>query len=443
MSHLIEDRRGARSRVYGRERALLVGVIRDRSPEELEIMEELIELSRTAGVEVLHVLTQRRTTPDPSTFLGEGKARRLRDLARESGANAVIFNDSLTPAQGRNLEEIIGVKIIDRAQLILDIFAQRAETKESKLQVELAQLEYLLPRLRGWGEALSQMGGGIGTRGPGETRLEMERQAIKRRIHAIKRRLEGAAGERELRRKRRARRAVPEIALVGYTNTGKSTLLRALCDTEAQVEDKLFATLSTKVRRAGLPDGRDVVFIDTVGFIRQLPHPLVPAFHSTLESAREADLLLNVLDASSQGLFEQYATIQRVLGELFGDDPRPPLLNVLNKVDRLKTAEDLRRLRQTRLQVRPLVEISALQHRNLDLLLEEASRLLASDRERVRVEIPYTQAGLVEKLHDWGQVREERYEANAIVIEADLGKARIASLEKHGRENGIILTRPS
>ncbi len=373
---LIEDRIGRRARVYGEERAILVGVVRRNSPEERESMEELIALSRTAGVEVLHIVVQRRTKPDPSYYIGAGKAEQLRELAQETGADAVIFNESLTPAQGRNLEERIGVKIIDRAQLILDIFAQRAQSKEAKLQVELAQLEYLLPRLRGWGEALGQLGAGIGTRGPGETKLELERQAIKRRIHTLKKKLERTAKERALRRKLRARRAVPEIALIGYTNTGKSTLLKALCHTEAFVEDKLFATLDPKARRRRLPDGREVVFIDTVGFIRDLPHQLVPAFHSTLEAAREADLILNVLDASSKSLFEQWSTIQDVLRELFGEEPRPPMLNVLNKIDLLSTDEDLQRLEQARRRLQPLVEVSAAQGSHLEGLLERIEEML-------------------------------------------------------------------
>ena len=437
---VLEDRVGRRARVYGHERAILVGVAQGHSPEERETMEELIALSRTAGVEVLHVIVQRRSKPDPSYFIGEGKAEQLKELAERAGADALIFNDSLTPAQGRNLEELIGVKIIDRVQLILDIFAQRAQSKEAKLQVELAQLEYLSPRLRGWGEALGQLGAGIGTRGPGETKLELERQAIKRRVHKLKERLANTAKERQLRRKRRARRAILEIALIGYTNTGKSTLLRALCGADAFVEDKLFATLDPKARRRHLPDGREVVFIDTVGFIRQLPHTLIPAFHSTLEAAREADLLINVLDASSRGLFEQWRTIQTVLGELFGDEPRPPVLSVLNKVDALTTEEDFSRLERARLELQPLVEISARQEENLDRLLEELSRLLEPPQEWVHVEIPYSQAGLVEKLYGWGQVREERYEPDRIVIEAILERPKLAALEKLSRAGGITVT---
>lgn len=443
MSRLIEDRIGERSRVYGREKAILVGVVQGRDLEERETIEELIALSYTANVEVLHVILQRRTKPDPSYFIGEGKAEQLRELCQQTGANAIIFNDSLTPAQGRNLEELIGVKIIDRSQLILDIFAQRAQSKEAKLQVELAQLEYLLPRLRGWGEALGQLGAGIGTRGPGETKLEMERQAINRRIHRIKERLAQAAQERKLRRKQRLRRSVPEIVILGYTNTGKSTLLQALCGTETLIEDKLFATLDPKARRACLPHGQQVVFIDTVGFIRQLPHQLVPAFHSTLDSVREADVLLNILDASSKSLFQQHETIQHVLGELFGEEPRPPMLNVLNKIDRLVAAEDLSRLERARREIQPLVEISAQQKLNLDQLLGQIAQMLDSQKERVHVEIPYSQAGLVEKLHEWGKVHQERYESDKIVVEAILERTFVAALEKLSRQSGVLLSRPA
>ncbi len=438
---LLEDRLGRRARVYGRERAILVGVIQGRGLAEREVIEELISLSRTAGVEVLHVILQRRDRPDPSYFIGEGKAEQLRELARAAQADAIIFNDSLSPAQGRNLEELIGVKIIDRVQLILDIFAQRAQSKEAKLQVELAQLEYLLPRLRGWGEALGQLGAGIGTRGPGETKLEMERQAIRRRIHRIKERLKEAAEERKLRRKQRVRRAIAEIAILGYTNTGKSTLLKALCGTETLIEDKLFATLDPKARRTRLPDSREVVFIDTVGFIRRLPHQLVPAFHSTLESVREADLLLNVLDASSRSLFAQHQTIQRVLAEIFGDERRPPLLHVLNKIDQLSTPEDFSRLEQARREIQPMVEISAQRGTNLDVLCARVAELLHSHREQVHLEIPYSQAGLVEKLHEWGQIYQERYEPDRIVIEASLERTYVAALEKASQKNGVSLSR--
>lgn len=439
----MEDRVGIRGRVYGEEKAILVGVITGQDErEERERMQELIALSKTANIEVLHVIVQRRPRPDASYFIGKGKAEQIRDLAEEAGADAIIFNESLSPAQGRNLEELAGIKIIDRSQLILDIFAQRARSKEAKLQVELAQLEYLQPRLRGWGEALGQLGAGIGTRGPGETKLELERQAIKRRIHKIKKRLEQTAVERDLRRRQRARRAVPEIALIGYTNTGKSTLLQALSGADTLVENKLFATLDPRARKVKLPQGREVVFIDTVGFIRKLPHQLVPAFQSTLETARDADLLLNILDASNPALFEQHHTIQEITMEIFGDDPRPPMLNVINKVDQLSTNEEFERLEKARFELQPLVEISAKERLYLDGMMEKISHMLNVHCERVWVEIPYSEKSLVGKLHSWGEIYEERYEQDKIVIEALLDEGIIASLEKAAGRNGIHLIRP-
>jgi len=444
MNRLMEDRVGLRSRVYGEEKAILVGVVEDtEDPSEREMMAELMALSKTASIEVLHIIVQKRTKPDPKYFIGTGKAAQIKEMALEAGADAVIFNESLSPAQGRNLEDLMGVKIIDRSQLILDIFAQRAQSKEAKLQVELAQLEYLQPRMRGWGEALGQMGAGIGTRGPGETKLELERQAIKRRIHKIKKRLEQTAVERDLRRRQRSRRAVPEIALIGYTNTGKSTLLHALSGSDTLIENKLFATLDPKARKVRLPMGREVVFIDTVGFIRKLPHQLVPAFQSTLETARNADILLNVLDISSRSVFEQYATIMEITRDLYGDDDRPQILNVLNKVDQIETEAEQERLERARFELYPLVEISAKERFNLDGLLERISEMLNADSERVYVEIPYSEQQLVGKLHGWGEIYEERYEQDKIIIEALLDEGIIASLEKLSERNGITLTRPT
>lgn len=346
MNQLIEDRLGERARVSAGERAILVGLDLGQGADwqERESMEELMELARTAGLEVLRTILQKRDRPDPAFFIGKGKADELRALAVKSDAQVVVFNDALTPAQARNLEERIQKKIIDRAQLIMNIFAQRARSKEAKLQVELAQLEYLLPRLRGWAEALGQPGAGIGTRGPGETRLAQERHAIRQRMHTLKEQLVKAERERAVRRKLRERRKIPEIALIGYTNTGKSTLLRALTGAETFVEDKLFATLDPLTRKLSLSDGRLAVVTDTVGFIKKLPHELIPAFASTLEAAKDADLLVNVLDVSNPNLFEHWRTIVEVLSDLFKNGHRPPLINVLNKIDKLQIEEDYQRL---------------------------------------------------------------------------------------------------
>jgi GTP-binding protein HflX len=335
-----------------------------------ESIEELMELARTAGLEVLGTVLQKRDKPDPAFFIGKGKADELRELAAKSHADVIVFNDALTPAQARNLEERIQKKIIDRAQLIMNIFAQRARSKEAKLQVELAQLEYLLPRLRGWAEALGQPGAGIGTRGPGETRLAQERHAIRRRMHTIKEQLAKVAQERAVRRKLRVRRHIPEIALIGYTNTGKSTLLRALTGAETFIEDKLFATLDPLTRKLLLPNGKLVVVTDTVGFIKKLPHELIPAFAATLEAARDADLLLNVLDISSPHVFDHWRTIVEVLNDIFKNGHRPPLINALNKADKLQTPEDYQRLEVARSTIPQAVVVSAQEGTGLQELLQ-------------------------------------------------------------------------
>ncbi len=370
MNQLIEDRLGERARVFAGERAILVGLDLGQGADwqERESIEELMELARTAGLEVLRTVLQKRDKPDPAFFIGKGKADELKELAAKSRADLVVFNDALTPAQARNLEERIQKKIIDRAQLIMNIFAQRARSKEAKLQVELAQLEYLLPRLRGWAEALGQPGAGIGTRGPGETRLAQERHAIRQRMHAIKEQLIKAEKERAVRRKLRERRKIPEIALIGYTNTGKSTLLRALTGAEAFVEDKLFATLDPLTRKLYLGDGRLVVVTDTVGFIKKLPHELIPAFASTLEAARDADLLINVLDVSNPNLFDHWRTIVEVLNDIFKGGNRPPMINVLNKADKLQTLEDQQRLELALSTIPNAVVISAQEGTGLEEL---------------------------------------------------------------------------
>lgn len=380
MNQLIEDRLGERARVREGERALLVGLDLGQKAtwQERESMEELIELAQTAKLTVLRTIIQKRDHPDPAYFIGKGKAEELKTLAGAAQADVVILNDALTPAQARNLEELIQKKIIDRAQLILNIFAQRARSKEAKLQVELAQLEYLLPRLRGWAEALGQPGAGIATRGPGETRLVQEREAIKRRIHSLKERLLKAEQERAVRRKLRQKNEIPQIALLGYTNTGKSTLLQALTGAETFVEDKLFATLDPLTRQLRLPNGQLVVMTDTVGLIKKLPHQLVPAFASTLEAIREADLLLNVLDVSSPHLLDHWRTVQQVLREVFGDAPRPPMLNLLNKIDKINSVQDLeaqQRLAEAHHLIPDVVEISARERIGLERLREQIAQV--------------------------------------------------------------------
>ncbi len=324
--------------MFGTESAILVGILYGEEDEE-ESLRELESLADTAGIPTLAVVNQKRTRPDPATFIGRGKVEELRNAAGELAADVIIFNEELRPAQARNLETALHIKVVDRTQLIMDIFAQRAATKEAKLQVELAQLHYLLPRLRGWGTALTRAGGravgGVGTRGPGETQLELDRNKIYRRIHSLERRLKKTAGERAVRRQKRSQSVLPIVALVGYTNSGKSTLLNALCGSDVFVEDKLFATLDTRVRRVDIVPGRTLLMTDTVGFIRDLPHDLVPAFAATLEATQAADLLLHIVDASKASRESDLRVVQETLEtEVFhGQTTRPPILTVWNKID--------------------------------------------------------------------------------------------------------------
>ncbi|GGF89745.1 GTPase HflX [Paenibacillus abyssi] len=294
-------------------------------------LDELVSLAETAGVEVLTTITQNKETPDNKWFIGKGKVEELRAAAEELGATTVIFDQELSGAQVRNLEEALDLKIIDRTQLILDIFAQRAKTREGIIQVELAQLSYLLPRLSGHGKNLSRLGGGIGTRGPGETKLETDRRHIRDRISDLKALLEEVVRHRQLHRERRRKSGVIQVALVGYTNAGKSTLLRELTAADVYVENQLFATLDPTSRNLELPSGKEVVLTDTVGFIQNLPHDLVAAFRATLEEVCEADLVLHVIDSSSPTREEQAAVVQQILVELGAADK--PQITVYNKKD--------------------------------------------------------------------------------------------------------------
>jgi GTP-binding protein HflX len=378
MAKFIEDRIGKRARINPGERAILVGLDlgKNASWEEQESMEELLSLSLTAGAEVIGTLIQRRHRPDPAYFIGKGKVDQIKEIAR-SEADLIIFNDALTPTQSRNLEERILKKIIDRPQLIMNIFAQRAQTKEAKLQVELAQLQYLLPRLRGWGAALGQPGGWVGTRGPGETKIEAERRKIKQRIHTIKKRLQKVKIERQVRRRLRQKREIPEVAIIGYTNSGKSTLLNKLSGASSKVEDKLFATLDPLVRKAFLPDQQLILLIDTIGFIKKLPHQLIPAFKATLEAVRDADLLINIMDISNPNVFDHWRTTNEILQSIF-NERRPPLINALNKIDKLSTDEDKIRLEMAKTKLKETVPISALEGTNLDILLKRIAHKLSA-----------------------------------------------------------------
>lgn len=402
------------------EQAILVAVeLPEVSAKQVQAnLAELGELARTAGAEICATFTQKRLQPEPSTYVGEGKLQEIHLAVHTMGCDLVIFDDELTPIQHRNLEDLLGVRVVDRTQLILDIFAARAQSKEGKLQVELAQLLYLLPRLTGKGKALSRLGGGIGTRGPGETKLEVDRRRIRQRISALKRELAAVKVDRAAQRKLRQRRGLPLVSLVGYTNAGKSTLFNRLTQAEVMVEDKLFATLDPTVRRVELPSGMVVLLSDTVGFIRKLPHTLINAFHATLEEVIEADLLLHVVDAADPAAFSQIGAVKEVLEQIGAG--RKKTIVVLNKIDLVPPSV----LQGLQSYLPDAVPISAVTGQGLSKLLEVVQQEIFTRRRHLKVLIPYTQGSLVDQLHSTAQVVAEEFREEGtyleIIIEARL-----------------------
>ena len=375
-----------------------------------ESLTELERLAETAGVSVTAKALQPVRRIHPATFVGSGKVEEVRELVQERGADVAIFDDALSPAQQRNLEGALHVKVIDRSQLILDIFAQRAHSLAGKLQVELAQLQYLLPRLTRQWQHLSRLGGGVGTRGPGETQLEVDRRRVRTRIAGLRRRLDEVTRTRRLHRDSRAAVPYATVALVGYTNSGKSTLMNRLTAAGVLVEDKLFATLDPTVRRLNLPRGGAALLIDTVGFINKLPHGFVDAFKSTLEEVHTADLLLHVVDASSARAPEQMQVVERVLAELrAGDTPR---ITVLNKTDLLPRGHRPFASEPDR---RP---ISARSGEGIPALLDAIDRALQARRERLHVWLPASRGDLVARLHQAGTVLQEEYRDGQVEVTA-------------------------
>ena len=404
-----------------RERIVLVGVTTDDGAHR-DVDADLDELARlvdTAGADEVARVVQHRRSPDPATYVGSGKAQEIRQLALATDCDTVVFDDELAPAQQYNLEKLLGRTALDRTAVILDIFAQNASSPEGKAQVELAQLRYRLPRLRGKGRSLSQQAGGIGTRGPGETQLEVDRRRLVRRIHRLESDLRTMSRHRDTRSKARRRSGIRSVAIVGYTNAGKSTLLNRLTDAGVLAEDRLFATLDPTTRRLALPGGEEVLATDTVGFVRKLPHQLVEAFRSTLSVAAEADLLVHVVDGAAADPDDQIEAVREVLGEI-GAGEVPELL-VINKSDLAPTA--VTELVGTH---PGSVAVSAGEGTGLDDLLTVIGDRLRGLRSVVELRIPYERGDVVAALHRGGEVISEQALADVMVIRARLDDAHLS-----------------
>jgi GTPase len=414
------------------ERVVLMGVWTDGTLTAAEnSLRELSRLAETAGSQVLDGLIQRRGRPDAATYVGAGKAAELAEIVASSAADTVICDGELAPGQLRRLEGIVRVKVIDRTALILDIFAQHARSKEGKAQVELAQLEYLVPRLRGWGESLSRQaggrvagGGGIGTRGPGETKIETDRRRIRARMARLRREVADMSVGRQVQRGQRRRRAVPSVAIAGYTNAGKSSLLNRLTGAQVLVDDSLFATLDPAVRRARTPSGWPFTLTDTVGFVRHLPHQLVDAFRSTLEEVAQADLILHVVDGSDADPRAQIAAVREVLGQIGAGDV--PELVVINKADAAEPIE----LDGLRLAERGCVVVSARTGAGVDDLLREIEVLLPRHDRHVSVMVPYDRGDLVSRAHQEGEVLAVRHGQDGTELTARVPPGLAAELDR-------------
>ena len=414
------------------ERVVLMGVWTDGTLATAEnSLRELSRLAETAGSQVLDGLIQRRSRPDSATYVGAGKAAELAEIVASSGADTVICDGELAPSQLRRLEGIVRVKVIDRTALILDIFAQHARSKEGKAQVELAQLQYLLPRLRGWGESLSRQaggrvagGGGIGTRGPGETKIETDRRRIRARMTKLQREVAEMSIGRQVQRGQRRRREVPSVAIAGYTNAGKSSLLNRLSGAQVLVDDSLFATLDPAVRRARTPVGRPFTLTDTVGFVRHLPHQLVDAFSSTLEEVTEADLILHVVDGSDADPRAQIAAVREVLRQIGAGDL--PEIVVINKADSADPIE----VDGLLLAERGSVVVSARTGAGIDDLLREIERLLPRHDREIIVTIPYDRGDLVSRAHEEGEVLAVRHGQNGTELTARVPPGLAAELDR-------------
>ncbi|WP_408638908.1 GTPase HflX [Nocardiopsis suaedae] len=417
LSTELEDVTEVEYRSLRLERVVLIGVWTGGTQADADnSLIELKQLAETAGARVLEGLTQRRSRPDPATYIGRGKAEELAGVVAATGADTVICDGELAPGQLRQLEEAVRVKVIDRTALILDIFAQHARSSEGKAQVELAQLNYLLPRLRGWGHSLSRQAGGssggVGLRGPGETKIETDRRRINTKMAKLRRKLAQMSTAREIKRDRRRTRQVPAVSIAGYTNAGKSSLLNRLTGAGVLVEDALFATLDPTVRRAQTPDGRAFTLSDTVGFVRHLPHQLVEAFRSTLEDVADADLIVHVVDASHPDPEQQLASVREVFADIGAQDV--PELVVLNKTDAADPV-DVKRLRTREPDA---VEVSARTGEGVDAVIAAVAAALPELQNEVRVLVPYDRGDLVSRVHQEGRIVSEEHTGEGTALHA-------------------------
>lgn len=418
IERILDKQTGTASLQVMSERAILIGMEWGRNDSLWTVddsLEELKQLADTAGATVIKKFIQKRPKPDPAFFIGRGKVQELALYAQQENIDLCIFDDELSPAQQRNIESVMGIRILDRIALILDIFAQRARTNEGKLQVELAQLQYTLPRIMGKGLMLSRLGGGIGTRGPGETKLEVDRRRIRDRIAFIKDQIEKVKAVRSLHRSKRKKNNVFEVSLVGYTNAGKSTLLNTLTNSDIYAKDQLFATLDPTTRQLTLPNKQEIIITDTVGFIQRLPHQLIAAFRSTLEVVTEADLLVHVIDVSHELYKEQAAAVHEVLKEIGAETK--PVITVYNKIDKLPPDSKL----SDRLALEEdTVCISAAKKLNLETLQQMIESHLKSKAVEVTLCIPYAETAKAAQLHETTNVLEQEYTENGAVMKVIL-----------------------
>ncbi|GAA2501176.1 GTPase HflX [Streptomyces thermolineatus] len=432
LSTELEDVTEVEYRQLRLERVVLVGVWTSGSLQEAEnSMAELAALSETAGALVLDGVIQRRDKPDPATYIGSGKAAELRDIVLSSGADTVVCDGELTPGQLIHLEDVVKVKVVDRTALILDIFAQHAKSREGKAQVSLAQMQYMLPRLRGWGQSLSRQmggggssgGGGMATRGPGETKIETDRRRIREKMAKMRREIAEMKTGRDLKRQERRRNKVPSVAIAGYTNAGKSSLLNRLTGAGVLVENALFATLDPTVRRAETPSGRLYTLADTVGFVRHLPHQLVEAFRSTMEEVADADLVLHVVDGSHPEPEAQLAAVREVFREVgAGNVPEIVVINKSDAADPLVLASMLRREKHA-------VCVSARTGQGIDELLALIDEELPRPEVRLEVLVPYTRGDLVSRAHRDGEVESEEHTEHGTLLKVRVDSVLAAELE--------------